>query len=68
MASLAIETANQEIPDLEKSRLAEKAQWVLNVPDPPSLWRAHGFRQGSCFASWQEIPHISRIRMAFLRQ
>ncbi|KAJ6305442.1 hypothetical protein OIU78_020894 [Salix suchowensis] len=39
MASLAIETANQEIPDLEKSRLAEKAQWVLNAPDPPSLWR-----------------------------
>uniref|UniRef100_A0A6N2LYB0 STAS domain-containing protein n=1 Tax=Salix viminalis TaxID=40686 RepID=A0A6N2LYB0_SALVM len=39
MASLAIETANQEIPDLEKSRLAEKAQWVLNAPEPPSLWR-----------------------------
>ncbi|KAB5556530.1 hypothetical protein DKX38_007439 [Salix brachista] len=39
MASLAIETANQEIPDLEKSRLAEKAQWVLHAPEPPSLWR-----------------------------
>ncbi|KAJ6682584.1 SULFATE TRANSPORTER 2.1 [Salix koriyanagi] len=29
----------KKFPDLEKSRLAEKAQWVLNAPDPPSLWR-----------------------------
>lgn len=39
MASSAIETDGQEILDLEKNRQAEKAQWVLNAPEPPSLWR-----------------------------
>ncbi|KAG6773570.1 hypothetical protein POTOM_020858 [Populus tomentosa] len=39
MASSAIETDGPEILDLEKNRQAEKAQWVLNAPEPPSLWR-----------------------------
>ncbi|KAI5587977.1 hypothetical protein BDE02_05G065200 [Populus trichocarpa] len=39
MASSAIETDGQEILDLEKNRQAEMSQWVLNAPEPPSLWR-----------------------------
>ncbi|KAL9393582.1 hypothetical protein Peur_012867 [Populus x canadensis] len=39
MASSAIETDGREILDLEKNRQAEKAQWVFNAPEPPSLWR-----------------------------
>jgi hypothetical protein len=39
MASLAIETGHQEIHDLERNGHAEKAQWVLNAPEPPSLWQ-----------------------------
>lgn len=41
MAPLAIESATsaQEMLDLEKNGHAERAQWVLNPPEPPSLWR-----------------------------
>ncbi|XP_048232288.1 sulfate transporter 2.1 [Ricinus communis] len=40
-ASLAIETntASQEMLDLEQNGQAERAHWVLNPPEPPSLWR-----------------------------
>ncbi|KAF5961901.1 hypothetical protein HYC85_003110 [Camellia sinensis] len=39
--SLANETpriVKEEIPDLEKNGLAERAHWVMNAPNPPSLW------------------------------
>ncbi|KAG2716579.1 hypothetical protein I3843_03G135100 [Carya illinoinensis] len=40
MAAPAMETFRpEEIPDLEKSGQAERAQWVLNAPEPPGAWR-----------------------------
>ncbi|XP_041006556.1 sulfate transporter 2.1 [Juglans microcarpa x Juglans regia] len=40
MAAPAMETFTlEEIPDLEKSGQAERAQWVLNAPEPPGPWR-----------------------------
>ncbi|XP_062148897.1 sulfate transporter 2.1-like [Alnus glutinosa] len=40
MAAPATETSSpEEIPDLEKNAShAERAQWVLNAPEPPSPW------------------------------
>ncbi|KAF2284080.1 hypothetical protein GH714_018863 [Hevea brasiliensis] len=41
MAPLDIEsnTAAQEMLDHEKNGHADRAQWVLNAPEPPSIWR-----------------------------
>ena len=39
MASLAIQTGHPEIHDHERNGHPEKTQWVLNAPEPPSLWR-----------------------------
>uniref|UniRef100_A0A6N2LI80 STAS domain-containing protein n=1 Tax=Salix viminalis TaxID=40686 RepID=A0A6N2LI80_SALVM len=39
MASLAIQTGNPEIHDHERIGHPEKTQWVLNAPEPPSLWQ-----------------------------
>ncbi|KAL7255113.1 hypothetical protein ACSBR1_009308 [Camellia fascicularis] len=39
--SLANETpriVKEEMPDLEKNGQAERAHWVMNAPNPPSLW------------------------------
>ncbi|GMY11312.1 sulfate transporter 2.1-like [Fagus crenata] len=41
MAAQAMQqtSTQEEIPDLEKdSRHAERAQWVLNAPEPPGIW------------------------------
>ncbi|KAJ6289036.1 hypothetical protein OIU76_024933 [Salix suchowensis] len=39
MASLAIQTGHPEIHDHERIGHPEKTQWVLNAPEPPSLWQ-----------------------------
>ena len=40
MAAPAMQQAStqEESPDLEKNGHAERAQWVLNAPEPPGLW------------------------------
>ena len=39
MASSAIQTGHPEIHDHERNGHPEKTQWVLNAPEPPSLWQ-----------------------------
>lgn len=40
MAAPALEASKpEELPDLETNGHAERAQWVLNAPEPPGLWR-----------------------------
>lgn len=74
MASLAIEASPaQEMLDLERNVHPERAQWVLNAPEPPSLWhelmdsiRETVLPHGSKFPSHKKKPGLFKLVVSVL--